>query len=136
MANEQSVDLPSSEAEWRERLSEEAYQMLREAGTEPAFSGEYLHVDEAGIFRCAGCELALFSTEAKYDSGSGWPSFWEALEADRIATRPDHSLGRERTEILCARCEGHLGHVFDDGPEPTGNRFCVNSASLAFEPDE
>ena len=128
--------LPTSEEEWREYLSEAEYRVLREGGTEPAFSGEYVNVDGEGVFRCAGCNAALFSSETKYSSGSGWPSFFEAIDDDVIETRPDHSLGRERTEILCARCGGHLGHVFDDGPDPTGKRYCVNSVSLAFDPAE
>ena len=128
-------DLPTSDEEWRERLTDEEYRILREAGTEPAFSGDYLDLKEDGIFRCAGCGLALFTTEEKFESGSGWPSFWDALDNDRIATRPDHSHGMERIEILCARCDGHLGHVFDDGPNPTGKRYCVNSVSIEFDPE-
>ena len=125
---------PRTEAEWREVLSPEEFRILRQAGTEPAFSGDYLDLDEQGIFRCAGCETPLFSTEAKFKSGSGWPSFWDAIDGERIETRPDHSHGMQRVEIICARCDGHLGHLFDDGPDPTGKRYCVNSVSLDFEP--
>lgn len=128
-------DIPASEDEWKERLDEETYTILREGGTEPAFSGEYVELEDDGIFRCAGCGTKLFSSGTKYKSGSGWPSFWEAIDDDRIDTRPDRSLGKERTEILCSTCGGHLGHVFDDGPEPTGKRYCVNSASLDFDPE-
>ena len=128
-------DLPETEEAWRERLDDEEYRILREAGTEPAFSGDYLDLDEEGIFRCAGCDTPLFSTDTKYESGSGWPSFWAALEDDLIETQPDHSHGMKRTEILCATCGGHLGHIFDDGPDPTGKRYCVNSVSLSFDPD-
>ncbi len=133
MAQRPDEDLPSSDEEWRERLTDEEYRILREGGTEPAFSGELLEVKDDGIFRCAGCETPLFSSETKYTSGSGWPSFWEAIDDERIETRPDHSHGMERIEILCATCGGHLGHVFDDGPEPTGKRYCVNSLSLSFD---
>lgn len=136
MAESEETEIPDNDAEWRERLDEQTYRILREGGTEPAFSGEYLDLDEAGQFRCAGCGTVLFRTDEKFESGSGWPSFWDAVDPDRIATRPDHSHGRERVEILCANCDGHLGHVFDDGPEPTGKRYCVNSAALEFEADE
>lgn len=133
MSHEELDELPATEDEWRDHLDEETYRILREGGTEPAFSGEYVDVDEAGTFRCAGCGTVLFTTETKFHSGSGWPSFWAAVDDDRITTHDDRSHGMQRIEIRCARCEGHLGHVFDDGPEPTGKRFCVNSAALAFE---
>jgi peptide-methionine (R)-S-oxide reductase len=137
MTNESATDdLPDSEAEWRERLSDEEYEILREKGTEPRGSGDYLNVKEDGTYACAGCGAELFDSETKYESGSGWPSFWDAVDEDRIETRPDTSLGMERTEIVCARCGGHLGHVFDDGPDPTGKRYCVNSVSLDFDPEE
>lgn len=132
----QQSDVPDTEEEWRERLSEEEYQILREGGTEPAFSGELLDIKESGTFRCRGCGTPLFDADAKFESGSGWPSFWDALGEDRIETRPDHSHGMNRIEILCATCGGHLGHVFEDGPDPTGKRYCVNSLSLEFDADE
>jgi len=125
-----------TEEEWRERLSPERYAVLREKGTEPAWSGELLHVDGSGMFTCAGCGAALFPTEAKFESGSGWPSFTQALGEGTVEKHEDGSFGMRRTEITCARCGGHLGHVFPDGPAPTGMRYCVNSLSLEFEPSE
>ncbi len=120
--------------EWRKRLSPEQYHVLREAGTERAFSGA-LNTNKAdGIYACAGCGLALFDSADKYDSGSGWPSFTQPIAADRVSDRADNSYGMRRVESLCARCEGHLGHVFPDGPPPTGLRYCMNSVSLAFSP--
>ena len=130
-----TADLPSSDEEWRERLSEEEYRILREAGTEPAFSGDLLDVEGKGEFVCAGCGTALFPSETKFNSHSGWPSFWDALDDDRIDTAVDLSHGMERIEITCATCDGHLGHVFEDGPDPTGKRYCVNSAALEFSPE-
>ncbi len=135
-SEETQSNVPDSEAEWRATLSDEEYEILREKGTEPPGSGDLLHVDEEGRFSCAGCGAELFRTDQKYDSGSGWPSFWDAVDPERIETHPDHSLGMIRTEICCASCGGHLGHLFDDGPKPTGKRYCVNSLSLDFEPDE
>lgn len=123
-----------SPAQWRERLSPEQYHVLREAGTERAFSGA-LNANKAdGIYFCAGCGLALFDSADKYDSGSGWPSFTQPIAADRVSERADNSYGMRRVESLCARCDGHLGHVFPDGPPPTGLRYCMNSVSLAFSP--
>jgi len=122
-----------SDEEWRARLSPDQYEVLRKRATEPAWSGKYLHVDDEGVFRCAGCGTELFSTGAKFDSGSGWPSFDRAVAAGTVEERPDRSHGIERTEIVCARCGGHLGHVFPDGPTETGLRYCVNSLSIEFE---
>jgi len=133
MSEQEQADLPGTEAEWRERLTEEEYRILREAGTEPRFSGDLLDVHEDGTFTCAGCGAVLFDSDAKFDSGSGWPSFSDVLDEETVETRLDTSHGMERTEVVCARCGGHLGHVFDDGPEPTGKRYCINSASLDFE---
>lgn len=127
-------ELELSDEEWRARLAPDRYEVLRKAGTEPAWSGKYLHVDEDGVFRCAGCGLPLFSTDAKFDSGSGWPSFDRAIAAGTVEERPDHGHGMVRTEIVCTGCGGHLGHVFPDGPTETGLRYCVNSLSIEFEP--
>lgn len=134
MTDHSDTAIPASEEEWRERLSAEEYEILREAGTEPAFSGDLLDVDEDGEFTCAGCGIALFPSDTKFDSNSGWPSFWDAIDDALIDTAIDRRHGLERIEIKCARCDGHLGHVFDDGPEPSGKRYCVNSAALNFSP--
>jgi peptide-methionine (R)-S-oxide reductase len=123
-----------SDEEWRARLTPAQYEVLRRQGTEPAWSGEYLHVDDDGMFHCAGCGAALFSTADKFDSGSGWPSFDRAAADGTIVERADRSHLMVRTEITCARCGGHLGHVFPDGPTDTGLRYCVNSLALDFEP--
>lgn len=135
MAKQETADIPETEEEWRQRLSDDAYRVLREQGTEAPFTGDYVHVDDDGVFRCAGCGTELFSTVEKYDSGCGWPSFWAPADADSVETRSDHSHGMERTEVVCAACGGHLGHVFEDGPEPTGQRYCINSVALQFEPE-
>lgn len=121
-----------SDEEWRARLTPAQYEVLRRQGTEPAWSGAHLHVDADGVFHCAGCGAELFSTDAKFESGSGWPSFDRAMHDGTIVERTDHSHFMVRTEITCARCGGHLGHVFPDGPAPTGLRYCINSASLTF----
>lgn len=121
-----------SAAEWRELLTPEQFHILREKGTEPAFTGIYDKHYAAGVYQCAGCGLDLYASEDKFDSGSGWPSFTRPVAEENIATENDFSFFMKRTELLCARCGGHLGHVFDDGPQPTGMRHCINSASLSF----
>ncbi len=122
-----------SDQEWKTKLSEEQFRILREAGTERPFTGEYNMHFEDGIYKCAGCDTPLFKSKTKFDSGCGWPSFDEAIEGN-VEYKQDRSLGMLRTEILCSNCGGHLGHVFDDGPTETGKRYCVNSLSLDFKP--
>ena len=124
-----------TDAEWRQELTPEQYRVLRQKGTEYAFSGEYNKNKGAGSYRCAGCGQELFRSDEKYESGSGWPSFWTPV-GDSVETETDASHGMVRTEVLCSACGGHLGHVFDDGPPPTGLRYCINSLSLKFEPRE
>lgn len=122
-----------SDAEWRTRLSPEAYSVLREKGTEAPFRGASWNPQERALYRCAGCALPLFSSQNKYDSGTGWPSFYAPISAQHVETEADHSHGMSRTEALCARCGSHLGHIFPDGPQPSGLRYCINSASLRRE---
>ena len=130
------TDMPQTESEWREKLSPEQYQVLRQGGTERAFSGKYWDSKTEGTYRCAGCGEKLFTSDTKYESHSGWPSFFKPLAEGIIDEDEDRSYGMVRTEIKCANCGGHLGHVFDDGPQPTGLRYCVNSASLDLETRE
>ena len=125
-----------TDAEWRSSLSPEQYRILRQAGTEPAWSGKLLEIKDKGEFRCAGCGEPLFSSETKYDSGSGWPSFTAPMAGESVSEHQDEGHGMVRTEVRCARCEGHLGHVFPDGPGPEGLRYCINSAALDFRKDD
>lgn len=119
--------------EWKKELTPEQYNVLREKGTERPFTGKYWNTKEPGAYRCAGCGQILFESDTKFDSGCGWPSFYAPDSSNAVATAQDHSLFTERTEVLCSKCGGHLGHVFDDGPQPTGLRYCINSASLKFD---
>ncbi len=128
--------IEKSEEQWKQELTPEQYRILREGGTERPFSGTYHDHHEDGVYRCAGCGSELFSSRVKFESGSGWPSFWEPIEEGNLETRADNSRGMVRTEVLCSRCGGHLGHVFEDGPDPTGLRYCINSGALRFESAE
>lgn len=122
-----------TDEEWRQLLTPEQFRVLRRAGTEPAFSGALTDTEEPGIYLCAGCESTLFSSEAKFHSGCGWPSFFQPIEGDALTEHPDDTFGMHRVEVRCAVCEGHLGHVFTDGPPPTGLRYCINSVALEFK---
>ncbi len=128
--------IEKSEEEWKQLLSPEQYRILRLKGTEYAFSGKFYKHKEKGVYVCGGCGYELFTSDLKYDSGCGWPSFYDAIDSTRIKTQIDNSHGMSRIEIMCARCGGHLGHVFDDGPKPTGLRYCVNSLSLDFKKED
>ncbi len=128
-----SKKLSRSEKEWKEILSSDKFRVLRKKGTEPPFTGKLLYNKEKGVYVCAGCRNPLFSSDTKFDSGSGWPSFWDVISEGSVELKPDYSLGMKRIEVLCSKCGGHLGHVFYDGPKPTGKRFCINSISLDFK---
>jgi peptide-methionine (R)-S-oxide reductase len=128
--------LKKSEQEWRQELTPEQYHVMREAGTEPAFTGKYYKTKDPGTYVCAACGQPLFSSETKYESGTGWPSFYKPVEEGAVEEHSDNTYGMRRTEVRCSRCEAHLGHVFPDGPRPTGMRYCMNSASLDLKKDQ
>lgn len=134
MSGDRAGKIEKSDAEWRRTLSPEQYHVCRQGGTEPPFTGRLNSEKRPGIFHCAACNAALFASNAKYDSGSGWPSFFQPIDRERLAEIRDQTHGMTRIEVRCARCGSHLGHVFDDGPPPTGLRFCINSLSLGFSP--
>ena len=132
---ESGFEITKTEAEWRAQLTPNQYAVLREEATERAFTSPLLHEKRKGVFKCAGCDLPLYSSETKYKSGTGWPSFWQPLAQEAVETETDQSLGMVRTEVHCRRCGSHLGHLFPDGPDPTGMRYCINSVSLKLDPD-
>jgi peptide-methionine (R)-S-oxide reductase len=132
MGKVQVAKIVKSDAEWQKQLSELQYQVARQAGTERPFTGDTLNVHDRGLFRCICCDTALFNSETKFDSGTGWPSFWAPIARENVVEKTDRTLGMERTEVSCRECDAHLGHVFTDGPPPTGLRYCMNSASMHF----
>ena len=132
---EQTDHITKSDQQWRDELTPEQYDVLRRAGTERPFTGRYVHEKSSGMYQCAGCGADLFSSDTKFDSGTGWPSFYEPMDEGGVELREDRSHGMARTEVVCATCGGHLGHVFSDGPRPTGKRYCINSCALQLEPE-
>lgn len=133
---ESKKHMEQSDKYWKEKLTKEEYKVLRKKGTESPFTGKYWDNHEEGTYKCAGCGTPLFKSDAKFESGSGWPSFYEALDPEKIEEKEDRSFGMKRTEVVCKKCGGHLGHKFNDGPQPTGCRYCINSVSLNFDPEK